>query len=433
MKTNGDKAGRFGARDRLSRFSGCRSGIMFLKFALMLPLVLAIILSGIDYAWTLTHKAVLQDAADTAAIAGAKQLSMADAKHENVEAVVTAMVERYIADNRKSLIKKGAIAPIVKAKVSSDPLQVEVSVTQGVKAAVGGTYGLEFPPINVKSVARILGRPNICVLALDPSANGALSLEHRALVTGRNCAVYSNSSHATAIQAKNSATLTASFICSRGGKSGGPGNFSPEPMVDCPGFDDPLADRPEPLVGPCLSPALVQGAENALVPGTYCGGLTLEGGTITTLLPGVYTFKDGPLIVEDGATLTGVDIGLHFSGRDAYFEFHEKTTISLKAPTTGVMAGLLVFESRNNSTDARHKLLSNNALMLLGTIYIPQGELHVDAESPIASESAYTAIIARTMRLFGGPHLVLNSNYDQTNVPVPKGIRGAGQPVSLVQ
>jgi hypothetical protein len=139
------------------------------------------------------------------------------------------------------------------------------------------------------------------------------------------------------------------------------------------------------------------------------------------------------LIVEDGATLTGVDIGLHFSGRDAYFEFHEKTTISLKAPTTGVMAGLLVFESRNNSTDARHKLLSNNALMLLGTIYIPQGELHVDAESPIASESAYTAIIARTMRLFGGPHLVLNSNYDQTNVPVPKGIRGAGQPVSLVQ
>ena len=112
MKTNGDKAGRLGARDRLSRFSGCRSGIMFLKFALMLPLVLAIILSGIDYAWTLTHKAVLQDAADTAAIAGAKQLSMADAKHENVEAVVTAMVERYIADNRKSLMKKGAIAPI---------------------------------------------------------------------------------------------------------------------------------------------------------------------------------------------------------------------------------------------------------------------------------------------------------------------------------
>lgn len=69
--------------------------------------------------------------------------------------------------------------------------------------------------------------------------------------------------------------------------------------------------------------------------------------------------------------------------------------------------------------------------MLIGTIYIPKGELRVDATSPIADESAYTAIVADKMRLYGGPHLVLNTNYDQTDVPVPAGIRGAGQPVAL--
>lgn len=406
---------------------------MFFKFALMLPLMLAIVLSGIDYAWTLTHKSVLQEAADSAAIAGAKELSMSDSKRENVEAVVTAMVERYVAENRKSLVRKGIIKPVVTAKVTDDPLQVTVNITQEVKALVGGNLGLEFPDIKVQSIARITGKPNICVLALDPSESGALSLEQRALVTGRNCAVYSNSSHTTAIQAKNSATMTASFICSRGGKSGLPGNFVPEPMVDCPGFDDPLGGRPEPLIGACKNPLIVQGVAGVLTPGTYCGGLTLESGTIATLLPGVYTFKDGPLVVKDGAALKGIGVGLHFTGSNSYFEFEDQTLISLTASTSGVMAGLLIYESRNNPETAVHKLMSNNALMLLGTIYLPRGELRVEAESPIATESAYTAIIARAMRLYGGPHLVLNTNYDQTEVPVPKGIRGTGQPVSLVQ
>ena len=59
--------------------------------------------------------------------------------------------------------------------------------------------------------------------------------------------------------------------------------------------------------------------------------------------------------------------------------------------------------------------------------------LHVDANSPIADKSAYTAIVARMLTLYGGPHLVLNSNYEQTDVPVPKGIRGAAQPASIVR
>jgi hypothetical protein len=80
-----------------------------------------------------------------------------------------------------------------------------------------------------------------------------------------------------------------------------------------------------------------------------------------------------------------------------------------------------------------HQILSDDARNLLGTIYLPRGRLNVDANSPIADKSAYTAIVARKISLYGGPHLVLNSNYDETDVPVPEGIRGAAQPVSLVK
>jgi hypothetical protein len=80
-----------------------------------------------------------------------------------------------------------------------------------------------------------------------------------------------------------------------------------------------------------------------------------------------------------------------------------------------------------------HEINSDNAGMLLGTIYLPNGELRVDANKPIAAESAYTAIVTRKLRLFSGPHLVLNTNYEASSVPVPEGIKGVGQPVAIVQ
>lgn len=416
------------------QFIAAREGTIFVKFALMLPVLLSIGLSAMDYAWTLTHKSVLQEAADTAALAGAKELSLSDSKRENVSTVVEEMTKRYIKANRATLAKKNAAPPTIKANVTGDPPEVEVVITQKVDALFGSGFGLEFGDLKIRSVARVIGQPNICVLALHPSKNGTLSLEHQARVTGKNCAVYSNSSHTNAIKAKNSANLTATFICSRGGKTGGPGNFNPTPMTDCPGFDDPLAGRMEPQPGNCtqLIP-IVQGVGGVLTPGTYCGGLTIQSGSQVVMSPGTYIFKDGPLIVEDGAGLTGVNVGLYFVGDKATFKFEPKTLISLTAPASGEMAGLLIFESRSRPEGEKFELLSDNALVLLGTIYIPRGELHIDANNPIASDSAYTAIVSRTMRLYGGPHLILNTDYDKTDVPVPKGIRGAGQPVALAE
>jgi hypothetical protein len=97
------------------------------------------------------------------------------------------------------------------------------------------------------------------------------------------------------------------------------------------------------------------------------------------------------------------------------------------------LAGLLFFEAREQADALLHEINSDNARMLLGTIYLPQGELRIDANMPIASDSAYTAIVVRRMRLYSGPHLVLNTNYGATEVPVPEGIKGVGQPVALVQ
>ncbi|MEQ8823312.1 MAG: pilus assembly protein TadG-related protein [Filomicrobium sp.] len=418
------------------KFWKAQSGTVLLKFGLILPVLLSVFLSGMDYAWTLSHRSVIQEAADVAALAGAKELSLSDAKRENVQAVVQAMASRFIDANSESLVKKKASKPKVSAIITDNPLEVRVTVKQPVDALVGGAFGLQFPAIEVTSVARVVGQPNICVLALNPSENGAISLEHHARVTGKNCAVYSNSSHTLAIKSKNSANLTATFICSRGGRSGGPGNFNPMPMTDCPGFDDPLSGRVEPTASGCTEKNLViDEGSRFLSPGTYCGGIHVTDGASVTLGTGTYIFSGGPFKVDDGGKVDGSSgVNLYFDSSSlSVLDIDYDSSLRLSARTTGGTAGLLIFTSRSQSQGVSHKLYSNDAPLLIGTIYIPNGELRIDASAPIAQDSAYTAIVANSMRLYGGPHLILNTDYDKTDVPVPAGIRGAGQPIKLVE
>jgi hypothetical protein len=42
----------------------------------------------------------------------------------------------------------------------------------------------------------------------------------------------------------------------------------------------------------------------------------------------------------------------------------------------------------------------------------------------VGSDSAYTALVVNTLRVREGPNVVLNSDYDATNVPVPPGLIG---------
>lgn len=413
-------------------FRADERGSIAIKFALFSSLLLGILGISVSHGLVVRDETRLQGAVDAAALAAAREIGLADFKSENVQAIVEAVVAAFLAKNHDNAFADGAVD--IDTDLRSDPLEVEVTARQSVESPFAGILKTSLEDIEVRAVARVVGRPNVCVLGLDPDENGTISLEQQARVTGKNCAVFSNSSHKNSIKAKNSATMTASLICARGGKSGAHYNFTPDPITDCPSFEDPLASRPEPDIGSCSANDLVlNGVTRKLEPGTYCGGLMVTAGAKVSLDPGIYVFKDGPLVVEGSSTLEGDGVGLFFSGAGAVFDFKPASSISLSAPEDGGMAGLLFFESRSQSTKAKHRIGSDDARKLLGTVYLSRGELIVDADNPVADQSAYTAIVARAMRLYGGPHLVLNTNYNLTPVPVPDGIKGADQPVSLVK
>lgn len=419
-----------GARALLRRLAGETGGVIAIKFALALPVMLLGTGIAIDYARYIREDGILQGAADAAALAAAKELSLTDTKIDSMSAVADSVVSRHL-DLRHGT--SGRPTATVTTGVTRDPIEVTVDVSSRFVSRFAALLGSNFPDTRARAKARIVGQPNICVLGLNTREGGTISLEQNARVTGQNCAVYSNSSHNNGLKSKNSASLQATFICTRGGKDGGPGSFDPDPLVDCPEFDDPLQDRPEPTIAAC-DPALptVVTSDTILYPGTYCG-LEIRSGARVTLRDGIFAIKDKPLIVTGGASMIGEAVGLYFVGASASLRFDRQSTISLKAPTSGPMAGLLVFGSRSQSESLTHNILSDDARVLIGTIYIPKGELRIDAQSPIADQSAYTAIVADKMRLYGGPHLVLNTNYNQTEIPVPEGIKGVAQPVMLAE
>lgn len=408
-----------------------RGGNTAIVFALLLPALLLVVGAGTDYATAVGEKSKAQHAVDAAALAGAKELSLADSNRENISQVVKSVVDATFDTNRQ---RAGNTTYDVKTIVShhpGSPLQVQVNLTGQLASSFGKSFGLGAMSVTASSVAIVVGKPNICLLALDTSSMGTIYLQKNAKIVGQNCAVFSNSRHPNGIKAFNSSVLQATTICSAGGKAGSKGNFTPEPLTDCPQFEDPLAGRPEPAVAGCTQTnVVIDSVTTTLDPGTYCGGLVVKGSARVTLQPGLYIMSNGPLSVADTATFEGSNTSFYLTGAKSSFSFAPGTTVNLTAQKDGPLAGLLFFASRSQS-GLVHQISSDNARELLGTIYLPTGEISIDANQPIADKSAYTAIVALKVTGNAGPTVTLNTNYDQTDVPVPEGIRGAGQPVAL--
>ncbi len=384
---------------------------------LMLPLVTAIGAS-IDYASMIRIKSSMQQATDSAALVSTQELRIAGAQTDSIEAVATNFALANASNDTRQNIT-------VNAEIQDDNKGVTVSLTYVWQPMILQHISNLVTPIVTTATARLSGDANICVLGLAANAPKSIFLDHESSITATNCGVYSNSTDPDSIRADDQGAINASLICSAGGVTGTISAFTPRPVTDCPVIPDPLIGRAEPVVGGCdFNNTEIVSRRKTLIPGVYCGGIKIAGNSDVTFNPGVYIIKGDKLIVQDESSITGVNVGFYLADDAAIFEFNEKTFIELTAPVNGPLAGILIFESRSVTDGRKHQINSNNARILIGTFYLPKSTLAVSTKAPVASESAYTAIIAHAVELLENPTLVLNANYDDTDVPVPEGLVG---------
>ena len=429
----------------------------------------AFIVGGIvDYMSLSNQRRGLQGIADRAAIAAAQELVVFKGNDGRVQAVAEAFVNASYTRSHETT-----------AEIIDDGKAVKVTISADAQTYFPGPIG-QVESVAADAVAEISGGGYVCMIGLDPDAPSTLNMDDKARVTAEKCAIYSNSKNKASLTLHSLARVKADLVCVAGGISGSEAAVSPnKPITDCPVLEDPLRDRPEPNVGllQCdnilgkngllgkgllgndgllgkdgdllgkdgilnggdlvgtLAPGLLVTGKTELQPGVYCGGLNIVGGDVK-LKPGTYILNNGGLVVANGGKLEGENVGFYLTGALGLstIQFAPSSTVSLTAPKTGDMAGMLFFEDRDVLFKFPHIIASNNARNLVGTIYLPGNTLEINSTDPIADQSDYTVIIARQFEMKDGPELVLNTDYENSPIPVPEGVGNKARPhVRLVE
>lgn len=411
--------------------------------AITLPAIALVVGVAVDYSGIYSAKSNLQQMADAAALAAAREMVLINNSADTTDAVAKNYVLAAISGS------KGRFALGIDVKTDVDDKNNIITVKLAAKRrnAFGNFLQPEYTSVAVAAKAKALAGTNICAIGLDETKKDTIKMDGDARLVANDCAVYSNSTHSKGIDLKKNANMQAGLICSAGGAKLSKKNLSTKPVTDCPPVDDPLRDKVALTSGSTLgcdhNDFKKKDFIGIISPGTYCGGLKIDGDSVVQFSPGIYIIKDGKLEIKGNTVANGGYVGFYFTGLGSRMKLEKKTTISFVAPRDGPMVGMLFFQDPNapeppddddiGNDEGKFEIKSDDARTLLGTIYLPRGILTIDTKNPVADESAFTVVIAKRMQFKGNSTLILNSDYAATDVPVPAGVRGQNAKVYLTQ
>ena len=149
-------------------------------------------------------------------------------------------------------------------------------------------YSSQQIDISARSVA-IPTPGNGCVLALDPTAPGVITVQGNTTVALNGCSLFSNSDSSSSVSDGGSAQLSAISVGAVGGVSGASGITTTQGITtgDAP-LADPYANVSFPSFSGCDQHNFSSHATVTINPGVYCGGMKLNAGANVTMSPGIY-------------------------------------------------------------------------------------------------------------------------------------------------
>ena len=223
---------------------------------------------------------------------------------------------------------------------------------------------------------------NQSIIVLDSTASGALTVAGNAAIKLAG-GVYVDSSSSSAISASGNASVTASVIDVHGGvQKSGNATFSPKPITGAAVVPDPLAS----LASPSTSGVTNYGSESVsgnssatIKPGIY-SQISVSGNGSLTMNSGLYIIEGGGFSVSGNGNVKGSGVtifnaGSNYPGTGGSYggiTISGNGSFNLTAPTTGTYAGIVIFQSRDNTKTVT---LSGNASGMSGIVYAPAAQL----------------------------------------------------------
>jgi hypothetical protein len=175
-----------------------------------------------------------------------------------------------------------------------------------------------------------------------------------------------------------------------GFSASGSTTFSPAPTTGTAPVADPLG----PLAGPGTAGLASYGSVNftqgsqTINPGIY-SRISVSGNGSLTLNPGIYIIEGGGLTATGNASISGSGVLIYNAGSsypNSGGNFGGITlggtgTFNLTAPTTGTYAGVLIFQSRQNTRALSFSDKARGGMS--GTIYAPSALLSMSGNSQL--------------------------------------------------
>lgn len=388
-----------------------QSGHMALTAALVIvPMAIGVAMTS-EFVALGGERALMQSAADAAALSGAQNLILVGASARQS----TEDVERFAMAQVGDFASRATVS--FRATQGSDGTYT----VEGL-ALRPSFFGDLVPPggfrIEVTSIAESMQVQPLCVIGDDGTVGGkAITAVNNSSIRARNCIVHSNSD----FDLKNAATVEAGAPRATGVATGT--GFTPAANSGALKLNDPFRSRNIAPPAACTTVpdggAQVRSAGTVtLSPGIHRVEYTMTGNSVLKLEPGEHYFCKG-LKLRGQGRLEGDDVLLMFTGGNA-LDAGQSSSVSLSGRRSGQWAGFVMVATRGNY--ANFTIASSFVDRLLGTIYLPMTRLQVSATGDVAEGSQWSVIVARNINLSANARLIINSDYEGSPVPVPIGV-----------
>ena len=393
-------------RGPLAAFFHDENGAAAIVMALMLPLLIAGLAFGAETGFWELQRRKLQNAADMAAHSAAMQKRSGVSSESDLKSVaeVVAAVGGYKLGSAGITLA----SPPAGGAYAGDASAVSVALN-----------------FTVSATALISAGDPACVLALDPSAAGAISVGGSTDVTLTGCNIAANSSSASAIQSTgNGATLEADCASTPGGVDDSHGILDlgcSAPQTGTAPVSDPYASVPEPTVGSCSSlSSFTSGNPATPAPGCFSvpSGTNTIGSNVE-LSSGTYIFNGpGEVRLNGNKSMTGTGVTLYFTG-GASLKVNGNFDLDIKAPTSGTYSGIAIFGSRTNGGD--FDLTGNSGVAIVGAVYAPDSDVTYTGNTAGFGVGECTQVIGGTVTFWGSAEFDTDCSNSGTTHPTTAG------------
>lgn len=377
---------------------------------LLLPLLLGMMALIVDIGYLHLVKRRMQNAADAGAVAAGYEL-----KRNSSEAVLIAAGKYDAALNGFDASLVTVNHPPASGPRAGNSSFAEVIISKSVPTFFMRVVNQNSAQVQARAVAGTFPDPGLaCIFVLDPTALAAFGAGGTTVINSK-CGIVVNSNHSSAMRLTGSACVTATIINITGNFAGSSCSTTPSPTVGTAPTADPLALLPPPTFSGCnFTNKSVTGSSPAtFTPGVYCGGIHISGsGGLVTFQPGIYILNGGGFQMSGSRPIQGQGVGFYntYDGSHTFdsINLSGSGVVSLSAPASGAMKGILFFQDRSAPASESNGITGSANATFEGTLYFPTQSLTYSGSSA-STAAPWTIIIVRLLTFTGSTKV--DNNY----------------------